>query len=198
MQPKLDKLNRAFAIQTAQEAVKGIVEKLPADVLGEIVESQVGSAEATVRFVIDLVAAAAPVAGTEANALDRARIRGLRVRQDLLEQEGGLASAAGFASLLGISRQAVDDRRKQRQLVALQDAAKHFKYPVWQSHQGNTLPGLEDVLKTLDTSDPMTAIAFYLRPDPRLGGKRPLDVAREGRSELVLRLATTFGEHGAL
>lgn len=197
MQPKLDELNRAFAIQTAQEAVKSIVEKLPADVLGEIVQSQVG-AEATVRFVIDLMAAAAPVASTEANALDRARIRGLRVRQELLEQEGGLASAAGFANLLGISRQAVDDRRKQRQLVALQDAARHFKYPVWQSHEGNTLPGLEDVLKTLDTSDPMTAIVFYLHPDPRLGGKRPLDVAREGKSELVLRLATTFGEHGAL
>jgi hypothetical protein len=195
--PGADELKRAFAIQTAQEAVKSIVEKLPAGILAELVESG-RAAEGAVKLIIDLVTAAAPVAATEASALDRARVRGLRVRQELLEQEGGLVSAAELADLLGISRQAVDDRRKQGQLVALKDAARHFKYPVWQSHEGNTLPGLEEALKALDTTDPMTAIVFYLQPDPRIGGKRPLDAAREGKSALVLRLATVSGEHGAI
>jgi hypothetical protein len=196
--PQVDELKRAFAIQTAQEAVKSIIEELPAGVLAELVDSERATEEGAMKFIINLVTAAEPRAATEASALDRARARGLRVRQDLLEQEGGLVSAAELADLLGISRQAVDDRRKQGELVALKDAARHFKYPVWQSHEGNTLPGLEDVLMALDMTDPMTAIVFYLQPDPRIGGKRPLDAAREGQSGLVLRLAMVFGEHGAL
>src|SRR5947209_8125818 len=51
--------------------------------------------------------------------LAAARVRGLRAREDLLAQEGGAVSVEEAATLLGISRQSVDNRRRAGRLLAL-------------------------------------------------------------------------------
>jgi hypothetical protein len=39
--------------------------------------------------------------------------------------------------------------------------------------------------------------ALFVTENDRLGGKRPLDLLRQGKSERVLDAARVFGEHGA-
>ncbi len=131
--------------------------------------------------------------------LAAARVRGARARQELLKSEGGTVSAAKLAKLLGVTPQAVDERRKRVRLLAL-DRGKHgFMYPVWQvGEDGRTLPGLEKVMAALHGHDPWGKLVFFLTKDPRLKGKRPLDALRIGQLNPVLLAAKTFGEHGSL
>jgi hypothetical protein len=197
-QPKMDERKKAFAIQTGTEALNQLAESLPAEALDRLV----AKSKQPYSFLVELLVEAAPHAAQQSSALDRAAVRGLRVRQDLLAQEGGLASASELATFFEpqLTRQAVDERRKKRQLVALEDGSGHFKYPVWQVHDGASLPGLVDVISELDVADQMAVVVFFLQPDPRLKvkGRRPLDIARGGDVKLLLELARTFGEHGAL
>jgi len=195
MQPKQAELKKAFAIQTGVQALSALAERLPADALDRLVAKR-GEPYA---FLVELLTEAAPLAAG-ATAVDRAAARGLQERQRLLGQEGGLGSAADLGKLFDaqLSRQAIDLRGNKKQLFALPDGSGHFNYPVWQVHQGATLPGLVEVLPVLGIEDPMAAVVFFLQPDPRLKGKRPLDKARAGDAMLVLELARSFGEHGAL
>ena len=106
-----------------------------------------------------------------------------------------------MGELLGISRQAVDQRRRKGELLALQPGGKRaYRYPAWQLEEGGTLPGLKNILAILERHDPWMRLQFFLREHPRLGGKRPLDVLREKRGaemDRVLDAAKTYGEHGA-
>lgn len=196
-EPKMDELKKAFAIQTGTEALNAIAESLPAEALDRLVAKK---SKEPWSFLIDLLVEAAPHAAQHSSTLDRAALRGLRVRQDLFAQEGGLASAAQLATFFEpqLTRQAVDERRKKKQLLALEDGSGHFKYPVWQVHDGASLPGLVDVLGEIDVADQIAVVVFFLQPDPRLKGRRPLDTARGGDVKRLLQLARTFGEHGAL
>jgi hypothetical protein len=189
-------LQRSHAINTGMEALQSLAQALPAQAIARLV----GKAKLPFSFLVELLTEAAPQALEQSSAIDRAALRGLRLRQELLGQEGGLVSASLLGTVFApaITRQAVDDRRKKGQLIALQDGSGHFKYPVWQVHAGAALPVLGDVLRELDVADPMAAVVFFLQRDPRLKGKRPLDAARDGKQELLLELARTFGEHGAL
>lgn len=191
-----DALKKAFAIQTGFQALHALANELPVKVLDRLLAKSMKP----YSFLVELLCAAAPAAAAEATALERATARGLGVRQELLNQEGGLASAAQIAKCFHppISRQAVDQRRKKGQLFALEDGSGHFNYPVWQVNGGAALPGLPQILAVLGGTDAMAAVLFYLQPDPRLSGQRPLDRAREGDVDGTLELARTFGEHGAL
>jgi hypothetical protein len=190
-------LKKALAIKTGLDAINALAEGLPAEALDRLVAS---ASKRPYAFLVDLLTAAAPIAGSKASPLDRALARGLAARQEILGREGGLLSGSDLGKLFrpAISRQAVDQRRQKKQLFALEDGSGHFNYPSWQVQRGTALNGLQDVLEALDTQDPMAALLFFLEPDPRLNGQRPLDHARKGDADLVLKLARTYGEHGAL
>ena len=192
-----DEAKKALAFKTGSAALNALTEVLPSEALDRLVASK---SKKPYAFLVELLTAATPIAGTEASQLDQALARGLAARQELLVREGGLLSGSDLGKLFrpAISRQAVDQRRNKGHLLALEDGSGHFNYPAWQLHKGTALPGLNAVLDALDSEDPMAAVLFYLEPDPRLEGQRPLDKARKGESDLVLRLARTHGEHGAL
>ena len=61
--------------------------------------------------------------------LAAAKFRGLERKRQLVEASGGVLSAQGVAELLGITRQAVDKRRAQNQLVALTQGRRGYSYP---------------------------------------------------------------------
>jgi hypothetical protein len=127
-----------------------------------------------------------------------ARLRGLEARQQLLEAEGGTMTVSEVAALLGITRQAVEKRRKSGKLVALSLGRRGYAYPRWQfTVDGKLLPGLEDVLCALDEHSAMARTIFMLGPTIRLDGLRPLDAIRQGRIEDARRAALTYLEHGA-
>jgi hypothetical protein len=130
--------------------------------------------------------------------LASAKLRGLRLRESLLNAEGGIVSSTGAADILGISRQAVDKRRKAGRLIGLSLGRRGYAYPVWQfDPKSGTLPGLEDVLAALEGLDPWMQAAFILNPSVRLDGATPLQSLRQGEVESVLVAAQAFGEQGA-
>ncbi|WNN92244.1 hypothetical protein [Gloeocapsopsis dulcis] len=134
---------------------------------------------------------------TENDPLASASLRGLVVKQQLLEAEGGCLSSTQVASLLGITRQAVDKRRRSGQLIGLPIGKNRFAYPAWQFTTGETLPGLESVLQHLQVRDPWMQTAFMLNGNLRLDGMSPLEALRQGKSEQVEKAAQTYGEQGA-
>lgn len=130
--------------------------------------------------------------------LAKARLRGHVAMRELLSADGGALTASQMADLLGISRQAVDKRRKAGQLLAVELPKRGLLYPAWQlTEAGAPLAGLVDVLAQLREHDPWAQARFFVTGSDRLDGQRPLDVLREGALEPVLEAARAFGEHGA-
>jgi len=126
-----------------------------------------------------------------------ARLRGLRMREELLRAEGGAVGAPEMAALLGITRQAVDKRRRAGKLLAVAAGARRWLYPSWQVAEGGTLAGLEETLAALRGWSPWARMGFLLGQNLRLGGERPLDALRRGQVDRVLRAARALGDQGA-
>ena len=119
-----------------------------------------------------------------------ARLRGLRLQQEILAAEGGSCSAQALAGALGITRQAIDKRRKRGALIGLSLGRRGYAYPVWQIG----LAGLERVLAELRDLDPWTQAAYMLAPNRWLDGETPLSALRGGEIERVLAAARLYGE----
>lgn len=133
----------------------------------------------------------------EADPLAEARLRGLEIRERLLQAEGGTLSVEHVAKLLGITRQAVDKQRRAGRLLALPIGHHRYAYPAWQLDLSGMLPGLKEVLEELDTEDPWTRVAFFLGENSYLDGVRPLDELRRGNVHAVQRAAWFLGKNGA-
>ncbi|MBV9488502.1 MAG: hypothetical protein JO069_02100 [Verrucomicrobia bacterium] len=131
------------------------------------------------------------------DAIARALERGKLARSVLEEEEGGAKSSEQIAELLGITRQAVDQRRRSRRLVAWQDAASHWRFPVWQFDPvtARPYPGLDSILAALP-GDPWSDMIFFLSNDETLGA-RPLDFLRSGRAKRAVLSAMRYGRQGA-
>jgi hypothetical protein len=129
--------------------------------------------------------------------LAKARLRGALAQRELLSADGGALGGVEVATFLGVSRQAVDKRRKAGQLFAVELPRRGYLYPAWQLTGTGVLPGLEEVLAALHDHDPWAQARFFVTGNTRLGGKRPLDRLRRGEVEAVLRAARMFDEHGA-
>lgn len=134
----------------------------------------------------------------KSDPLAEARLRGLEMKQQLIEAEGGCLSDQEAAQILDISRQAVDKRRRQGKLIGISRGKHGYLYPAWQfTDAGEVLTGLESVLATLKDYDPWMQTAFLLDPNLRLGGQTPLAALRNGHLDEVIKVAATFGEQGA-
>ena len=118
-----------------------------------------------------------------ADAVRRGRPRWL----EIMASEGGVVSASQMATLLGISRQAVDKRRRTGQLLGFRDVGRAYLYPAWQVRDGKPLPGLERVLAALGAGEHSAKqqVIFFLSPRGRFEDRRALDLLREGTPETV-------------
>lgn len=139
--------------------------------------------------VLELLRRDDPLAG--------ARLRGLRAKTELIEAEGGALAVEQVAELLRISRQAVDKRRRAGKLLGVQAGRRGYAYPAWQFASAGVIEGLEGVLGELAEHDPWMTLAFFLTPNLRLDGRRPLDCLRAGDAAAVRRAARAYGEQGA-
>ena len=131
------------------------------------------------------------------DSLAPARLRGLCFRERLLQAEGGTLSAPEVAALLGISRQAVDKRRRAGRLIGLRLGRHGYAYPAWQFETQGTLRGLERVLDELRDHDAWMQVAFMVNANSRLDGESPLAVLRKGNLEPVIQAARSYGTQGA-
>ena len=130
--------------------------------------------------------------------LGPARVRGLRAQEWLLREHGGTLSAEQIGQALGISRQAVDKRRKQGLLIGLDLGRRGFAYPAWQIGDQGTLAGLPAALAELRDESPWGQAAFYLTSNVWLDGETPLAALRRGEIERVREAARHLGDQAAV
>lgn len=128
--------------------------------------------------------------------LAEARLQGLEARTFLLHAEGGAVSADEAAALLGLTRQAVDRRRRANKLLALTMGRRGYVYPAWQFCEQGTLPGLEETLAVLDAFGPWSRLSWFISPNARLDRRSPLSLLREGQVAPVIKAAQLYGEQG--
>jgi hypothetical protein len=175
-------VNAVAALARGQDdAALGAAVAAPSDV--EVLYRMLSAPEA-----VDILRAEDP--------LVEAKLRGLQARDDILQAEGGTVDVATATRLLGISRQAVDRRRRRHTLLGLPVGRRGYRYPLWQFIPSGVVPGLDAVLRLLAEDGPWFSAAWLLGHNSRLGA-RPLDALRAGQVEAVVQAALAYGEEGA-
>jgi len=127
-----------------------------------------------------------------------ARLRGLRAQDWLLQAEGGTLSGAELGQAIGITRQAVDKRRKRGALIGFELGRRGFAYPAWQVGSPGILTGLPAVLAELRNDSAWGQAAFFLTTNVWLDGDTPLAALRRGEIERVLGAARSLGDQVAV
>jgi nucleoid DNA-binding protein len=131
------------------------------------------------------------------SARGRALLRGREICESDLRDSGGAFTLQNVEKLLGISRQAIDRKVRDDALLAVPGPHNHRRYPVVQFTGDGIVPGLEDVLKSLPSANGWFRLNFLIRPDARLGGRRPIDLLRESKIDPVVVAAKAVGVQGA-
>lgn len=124
-------------------------------------------------------------------------IRGLEARRRLLDENGGTLTAEEVGGILGITRQAVEKRRRAGSLLALTTGRHGYRYPVWQFVQSGVLPGLDDVLHVLASHDEWMQATFFVSRNPRLGNRTPIELLSAAEVPSVIDAAEAYGQYGA-
>jgi hypothetical protein len=172
----------------AGHAIEQIAKSASIEVLADALSASTDF-DAIVRVMRDPTAFPTAIAP---DPLTDALARGVAVREHLAVKAQGLLSADEAGQVLGgISRQAVDKRRRAGQLLAVK-RANDWRYPARQfKSSGETVPGLGSVLEILDNLDPWAVLDVLLAEDDALDGMSPLEALQQGghRQEQVLRLA---------
>jgi len=110
---------------------------------------------------------------------------------EALAAAGGALSSTEAARQLGISRQAVEKRRRANALLAVR-LGGDWRYPRCQFDEarGEVVAGLPKLLGAYARAGPWVALDFLLASDEALGGETPLQVLRrEGLTRALERLA---------
>lgn len=137
--------------------------------------------------------------GTRAEKLERARARGVLARHELSAAEGGSWSSDEVSVVLQISKTAVLKRLKAGRLLAWrEERLQAARFPRWQfDAHGQVLPGFEEILGILEQDarlDAWAKLLFFLQEKSELGGRRPLDLLRDGRLDEVRLAAQAYVE----
>lgn len=112
---------------------------------------------------------------------------GARFKQETLRGEDMLSSKEG-AERAGITRQALDNRRKNNQALGLSLASRSYRYPAWQFDDA-VAAVLSEILKALGDKNTWSKYLFFVEPEPLLKGMSPLQALKDGKADDVLRVA---------
>lgn len=157
--------------------------------------------EAALSQVIDerLVSHAAPESGrfvapdAYVPGYEAAVAAGAQARTDIFAR-GDSLNSQDLADRLGVSRETVNQRRRNGQLLALQHERRGFRYPAWQIE-----PGVRDAMNAVlaelgKGADCWSAYLFFTQPNPLLGGATPLQALKTRKSVQVLQAASAARE----
>lgn len=127
----------------------------------------------------------------------RALLRGMKLAEADLSEGGGTYDLGQVQMLLnGVSRQALEKRVKEGSLLAVPGPSNRRRYPTFQFTRDGIVPGLKRVQEALPTRNAWAVLNFFVRPDDRLGGRKPMEVLRQGEVDLVVSAARGMGLQG--
>jgi hypothetical protein len=100
-------------------------------------------------------------------------------RLELLERCGATLTAEQAGKLIGISRQAIDKRRRSGALIGLrQGGSWHYPRCQFDEQRHEVIAGLPRLMEAMPKSSPWVLLDFLLAPDQTLDGRTPLEVLR--------------------
>ncbi|MGO4573309.1 helix-turn-helix domain-containing protein [Microvirga sp. 2TAF3] len=186
-----DSVQAAF-LRRALSALERIAGNVPTKTLTEIL-----AAPTDVGSLAQLLSRSEVVgsAVTDLDPLAPALARNVEHRQTLLNRAGGALSADEAGQILGITRQAIDKRRRAGTLLAVREGSD-WRYPVCQFDNGEVVAGIPDVVRGFGAASPWVALDFLLAPDANLAGRTPLEALRAGDRDPVMRLVRGFQGDG--
>jgi hypothetical protein len=192
-----DSAQQALAQAFLMRSVK-MLERVSSSASPEALKSALSS-PTDVGGVATLLSDLAPL-GVDLSVLDpfvEAMARGAAIKQELLTSGGAGLTSSQVSSALGITRQAVDKRRRRRALLALPNGSGEYVYPACQFTSDGVIPGLEDVLRAFQIRSPWTQLSALLTPTPALDGKSIIEALKSGAIERAVAVAASLGEQAA-
>ena len=124
--------------------------------------------------------------------VERAVREGERFKRDTLARPEMLPPDVA-ADRAGITRQALDDRRKKGRALALSHLKRGFRYPAWQFDE-DVADAVARVLPELRHLAPWGQFLFFTQHEPLLDAATPLDALRAGDLDHVLHVAQVLRE----
>jgi hypothetical protein len=133
------------------------------------------------------------------DAKARALLRGVKLSEEDLKSSGGTYSLPEVQALMrGVSRQAVNKRVQEGSLLAVPGPSNRASYPAVQfTDAGMPVRGLKELREALETDNSWAILNFLVNHEPKLEGRRPIDLLKSGELDLVLDVARRFGVQGA-
>jgi hypothetical protein len=135
----------------------------------------------------------------EPSSRAKALLKGVQIAQGDLKESGGAYDLDQVRVLMnGISRQMVDRKVREGSLLAVPGPSNRRSYPTVQfTSDGTVVRGLKAVQQALPTENPWAVLNFLVRPDPRLNGRKPIDLLKASEIDLVVDAARRVGQQGS-
>jgi hypothetical protein len=129
----------------------------------------------------------------------KAVLKGIEIAEEDLRKSGGSYDLKQVRALMhGVSRQRIDKRVREGSLLAIPGPSNKRRYPAVQfKADGTVIEGLKVVQEALPTKNGFAVLSFLVRPDHRLGDRKPIEVLKAGEVHLVIEAARRLGEQGA-
>jgi hypothetical protein len=143
--------------------------------------------------------AAIDASAFEPSSRAKALLKGVQIAQGDLKASGGAYDLDQVRVLMnGISRQMVDRKVREGSLLAVPGPSNRRAYPAVQfTGDGTVVPGLKAVHDALPTRNPWAVLNFLVHPDPRLGGRKPIELLKSGEIDLVVESARRIDQQGS-
>jgi hypothetical protein len=109
-------------------------------------------------------------------------------KAELIRMAGGLYMPSYVATILAISEQVVEERRKAGELIAV-ETGEGYRYPACQFTPNGVVTGLSEVLAVMPIRHDWMRLEWLLVPDAALEGLSPLEALRAGRLEDAIDIA---------
>lgn len=153
------------------------------------------------RKVTSVRARSAPAIDSSAfepDARARAVLRGREIAQHDLKAAGGAYNLNQVRTLLNnVTRQRIDRRVKEGTLLAIPGPSNTRRFPTFQfTTKGMLVEGLKEVQEALPTRNPWAILNFFVQPDERLDGRKPIDVLKSGDVAAVVSAAHGMAQAG--
>jgi len=137
--------------------------------------------------------------GADADTWAEELIRGGEIKRELLAEAGGTLSAGEVGRMLGITPQAVQQRRMRNRLLAVPLASGEWGFPACQFTAGGVPSSLPRVLAAFGSDNAWVRLSILLSREPLLGDVRLIDlVVRGERLDEVEAIVRSYGTQGAV